>query len=117
MIPLPFLWIFGTVLAVSLAGNAFMFHLYTGTLEEKGQAESAVAQWQATANTCTDSVDKLARDGEKRQKELLNRITTESSRIKGLQHDALTALSAKPENPQDLCGSLVKYLQGDIRNE
>ena len=109
--------ILGVVLALSLAGNAFLFHSRDRALEGKAVAETAMAGFKGAAETCSASVDKLAADGQRRHAETLAMLKAETGRIKGLQHDALAAVRAKPADPKDLCGSLERYLREQLKRE
>jgi len=109
--------IMGIVLAISLAGNAFLFHSRDAALEGKATAETALTGWKSSAETCSKSVDKLAGDGKKRHQEILDKLDSETGRIKGLQHDALNALAARPDDPKDLCGSIARYFKAEIQKE
>lgn len=109
--------IMGIVLAISLAGNGFLFWSRDNAIEEKAAAVTSATAWEASSTTCTNSVDQLAKDGDKRHKALLGAITSETQRIKGLQHEAIAAQRARPDNPQDLCGSLLRYWQDQVKRE
>ncbi len=109
--------VLGLLLALSVAGNAWLFNSRDTALEGKAKAETAMAGYKSAAATCSASVDKLAKDGKDRQAELLKALATAAGWIKRLQQEAIAASRAKPDNPADLCGSLERYLKAQIKAE
>ena len=109
--------ILGIVLAISLAGNAFLFHSRDNAIEEKASAQTAMAGYKGASEACSKSVDTLADKGKERHVAMLAALTAEADRIKGLQHDALETMRAKPSDPKDLCASLERYWREQIKRE
>jgi len=105
------------LLALSTAGNAWLFHSRDKALAAEATAQQLNADTAVAAKTCSDSVDALAKDGKARSARLGKLLGAESARIVSLQHQALDAQRAKPDNPQDLCGSLERYLRAQIKAE
>ena len=72
---------------------------------------------KAAAQACSDGVDKLATQSSATRTAIIAAVQGEGARIKGLQHDALDAIKARPDNPADLCGSIERYLKAQIAKE
>lgn len=109
--------ILGLLLALSVAGNAWLFHARDKALAAEVTAEQLNADTAVAAKTCSDSVDNLAKDGKARSARLEKMLGAESARIVSLQRQALDAQRAKPDDPKDLCGSLERYLRAQIKAE
>ncbi len=105
------------ILALSLGGNVFLFNSRDEALAAKATQETVTASWKGSAEACSASVETLGKDGKRRHAELLGALEKEAGRIKGLQHEALEAARARPDDPKDLCGSLLRYWQAQIKRE
>lgn len=85
-------------LALSLAGNVFLWKSRDSILEEKGRIELA-------AKTCSDGVAKLesdAKDNEKRVSEALQKAAVAES---GKRSAAQSTMLLQPTAPKDSCAS------------
>lgn len=101
-------------LAVSLAGNAWLFHERDKAIEARAAVGQLQADTKAAAGACTKSVDDLAKASRAQAKGLQAAIEGASGQVAWLQTEALKAGQVKPDNPQDLCGSLERYLKGEL---
>lgn len=102
------------LLALSGAGNAWLFHERDKALEAKATAVQLNADTAKAAETCGASVDKLATDSKVRHKNLEQAIGLTDIRVAELQGRANQVLQTKPDNPADLCGSLERFLRARI---
>lgn len=109
--------ILAILLALSVAGNAWLFHSRDKALAAEATAEQLNADTAKAAQACTDGVNNLAKDGKARAARLEKMLGAEAGRIRTLQQQALDAQRAKPDDPQDLCGSLERYLRSQIKAE
>lgn len=109
--------ILGILLALSAAGNAWQFKRGEAMLEAKATAEQLNRDTKAAASACSAGVDRLDKAGAARQKRLEDAMATVAPKVAILQEASLVALSARPDNAQDLCGSLTRYLQREIKTE
>lgn len=101
-------------LAISLAGNAWLFHDRDKAIEARAAVGQLQADTKAAADACTQSVDKLASASRAQEKRLQEAIDGARGQVAWLQTEALKAGQARPDNPQDLCGSLERYLRGQL---
>lgn len=111
------LGIAGIALAVSVAANLGLGHLYLGKRDELAAEKEISRQVGAAAKSCSDGVETLRKEGVARQSAVLAALAAQKGAIDGLQSRANDALSAKPDDPADLCGSLDRYLRGEIEKE
>lgn len=112
--PNPFMYgciILGILLALSAAGNAYQYREHTIDSVKFGTTKQLADDIGVAAKACSDGVADLADDQKKRFAGYQAQLTAETGRIKGLQHDAINAIAARPDNPADLCGSLERYLR------
>ncbi len=107
----------GILLAVSAAGNAWQYHEHDKAIEAVATAKQLNADTTKAAKACGDSVDKLATDTRARGTRLEAALAGQKGKIESLETQAIAALSAKPANPADLCGSAVLFLKGEIAKE
>lgn len=107
--------VLGILLAISVAGNAWLFNMHSNDMVKIGTTEQLAADTKAAAESCGKSVDKLATDTVRRTDNIARMLGAESGRILDLQHQALEAARARPDNPNDLCGSLHRFLQAEIK--
>lgn len=114
---MPILIALGVALAISLLSNVWLFNSRDSALEKVAQFETANQTLTTASKTCSDSVDNLAKEGVKRRNETIAAFAKEAARIKVLQQDALTVLNAKPIDPNDLCKSVLVYLQSELKKE
>lgn len=113
----PLVGVLVLLLIISASGNAFLFHSRDKAIERAAGFEQANGTLAAGVTACSTSVEALAKAGKKRHDDMMESLNKELPRIKGLQHDALTALQARPINPNDLCGSLLNELRVRIKQE
>lgn len=104
-------------LGLSLAANLWLFNSRDRSIAELARQDQANAQLEAVGMSCSSSVDKLADDTAKRARRLEGLLMGESARILTLQHEAAAAMSARPANPADLCGSIRQFWRDEIRKE
>ncbi len=109
--------ILGIALALSLGGNAFLWHSRDNAIEAKATMQSAYTHANAAAQACSTSVDELAKKGQDQHDATLAAIKAAGGRIGALEAAALAAGRAKPDDPKDLCGSLQRYLASQIKGE
>lgn len=110
-------WVLGILLACSVALNAWQENRHTEASVRFGTTSQLAADAKAAAGTCSASVDKLAQAGRAREKRLIGALERIAPEVKADQLAALQALKDRPDNPQDLCGSLERYLRGKIKAE
>lgn len=109
--------ILAILLALSSAGNAYQYH-ENGKLQGRvGASDQLAMDTKASADACTKGVDNLAKAGKTRQGELLAAMKEAQPKVAALEAAATVAARAKPDNPQDLCGSLHRYLRDQIKAE
>lgn len=104
-------------LVVSLVGNAWLFHERDKSIERDARAEQLNTDTVAQAGACTASVEKLAKDGQLRSRRLDDALAGIAPTVRAEQIAALEAARARPDDPQNLCGSLERYLRGVISAE
>lgn len=106
--------VLGLLLALSMAGNAWLFNSRDAALEAKAKAETAYAGAMSAANLCSASVDDLAEKGRTRHAEIMKRLAAQSGQVRALEQASIEALQARPSDPSDLCASLDAYLRTEI---
>lgn len=116
MIPLPLI-VLGVLLAVSVAGNAYLFRERTSIIEAKATAEQLNRDTAASAKTCSDGVERLSADTRRRQDGLKASLEAASGRIAALQAQAMIAGQARPDDSADLCGSLERFWRREMARE
>lgn len=116
--PIPnFTAIIGLALAISVAGNLWLFHSRDKAIAAAAQAQTAYDGALGAANRCSASVSDLAEKSRARHDDTLRRLAAQSGQVKGLQQAAIEALNARPSDPGDLCASLAAYLKTEIVRE
>lgn len=106
--------ILALLLAIAVAGDAFLFR-QNGELHDRlGAFETANKQVAAAAQQCSNSVGGLAAAGDQRHQELLANIKAIQPVLNKLQAGVTQTLNAKPANPADLCGSALILSQQEI---
>lgn len=109
--------ILGILLALSVAGNAWQFHHGEKILEAKAATEQLAKDTTAAAQACTKGVEDLEKAGRVRGAALLAAMKAAQPQVASLEAAATVAARAKPDNAQDLCGSLERYLSAQIKAE
>lgn len=109
--------VMAVLLALSAAGNAWQFKHGEAAIEAAATATQMNTDTKAAATACSSSVDALGKAGDKRQTDLLAALKGVAPRVAALQAESLKAMGAKPDDPKDLCGSLERYLRGQIKSE
>jgi hypothetical protein len=109
--------ILALLLALSCAGNAWQYHEHTVDSVKFGTTQQLADDTKAAAQACSDGVDKLQGQSAATRTAIIAAVQGEGARIKGLQHDALEAIKARPDDPKDLCGSIERYLKAQIAKE
>lgn len=109
--------ILGLLLALSFAGNLWLFHDRDKSIMAVATAKQLNTDTKTAAATCTASIDGLAKDSKIRHKALADAIGLTGVRVAELQGQANQALQAKPDDPKNLCASLERYLKARIVEE
>ena len=109
--------ILGVLLALSTAGNAWQYHEHDKIITAEATAQQLNRDTANAAKTCSASVDNLAAAGTAREKRLIGAMANIAPTVAAGQKEALNALAAKPDNPNDLCGSLQRFLSAGIKAE
>ncbi len=109
--------ILGILLALSVLGNGYQYHEHDKLVATAATAETVGRGVQAAADACSTSVANLATQGLNQRKETLDAIAKLGPQIEGYKRASTLALLAKPDNPADLCGSLLGYLQREVHKE
>jgi len=109
--------ILGVLLAVSAAGNAWLFRERTALLVRDGTVTQLAADTKAAASACSASVEGLDKAGKQRQRDLIAALKGIAPQVARGQQEALSALAAKPDDPQDLCGSAQRYIARELAAE
>lgn len=104
-------------LAVSLAANLGLTHLWLGARDDVARSEQAYKQVDAVAQACTTGVTALKTEADSRQAAVLAALEQVRGATTRLQLSASKVLAAKPDDPNDLCGSLQRFLQAQIIKE
>lgn len=107
--------ILGILLALSAAGNAWQFHHGEVILEAKAATAQLATDTKAAAEACSTGVTDLQKAGAARQKELVTALKGAQPKVAALEAAATVAARAKPDNAQDLCGSLERYLKAQVK--
>lgn len=107
----------GVLLLASIAGNAWQYHEHDQFVRLEAQARQYATDTKGAAEACSNSVEDLRKDGLARQAKLVELLNGIAPEVAANQVEALKALNVKPDNPQDLCGSLQRYLQTEIKGE
>ena len=107
--------VLGVLLALSTAGNAWFWHERDGLLQREATVTQLQRDTKEAANTCTKSVEDLGKKGAERDRRLAQALERVAPQVAADQKAALAALTAKPDDPKDLCGSLERYLRAQIR--
>lgn len=109
--------VLASALAVALLGDLWLFHSRDVALERASAQEQAVRNVQASAEACSSSVEALAKKTDDLGDRIDKRLELQGGQIRDLEHQATKALQARPDNPADLCGSLMRYWRGEISRE
>ena len=104
-------------LALSLAGNAWLFKSRDVALAEGARSEQARKDTAAAATACSESVDGMAKAAARRHGEILARMGAQAGEVAELKGAAIGALNARPADPADLCKSVELYLREAIARE
>lgn len=107
----------GLLLALSLAANGYFWHERDKAIAAQATADQLNVDTKAAASACTTSVDALGEAGKKRDASLLSALGAIAPQVAKMQRESLESLRAKPDDPNDLCGSLLRYWQGQIGKE
>jgi len=109
--------VLGVLLALSVGGNAWLFHERDKIMQKEATVSQLAADVKQQAGVCTASVDSLAEAGKTRDARLGAKLDAIAPAVAKLQKEQFAALSARPDNPQDLCGSLSRYWLQEIAKE
>lgn len=109
--------ILGVLLALSSAGNVYQYHQHTTDSVKFGTTSQLAADTKAAAGACSKSVDDLAKAGKTRQAELLKALAGVAPKVSALEAAATVAARVKPDDINDLCGSLGRYWKREIAKE
>lgn len=105
------------LLLLSLAGNAWFWHERDSLMQREATVTQLQADTKASAKACSDSVDSLAEQGRIRGAALAKALAAVAPKVAELQKEQFDVLKRKPDNPGDLCGSLQRFLQSEIKKE
>ena len=109
--------VLGILLALSAAGNAYQYH-QAGKLQVRiGTTKQLADDTKAAATACSAGVDRLETASTARQTALEKALKGIAPKVAALNAEALVASRAKPDDPKDLCGSLERYLKGQVKAE
>ena len=109
--------ILALLLALSAAGNVFLWKHGEALKQEMGAVQQLATDAKAAGEACSKGVEDMAKAAGTRQKRLETALAAVAPEVRRAQSDALAALSAKPDNAADLCGSLERYLRSQIKAE
>ncbi len=109
--------ILGILLAVSVALNGWQYSNALSDATRYGTTKQLAEDTKAAAGACTQSVRDLDRAGKTRQSALILALNGIAPKVAELQAQSLEAGRAKPDDPKDLCGSLERYLRGQVKAE
>lgn len=109
--------ILGILLALSAAGNAWQFKHGEGLVAKGAAVEQLATDTKAAAQACTQGVEDLAKASRTRAQALAELMKQVAPKVAQMQEASLLALQQRPDNPQDLCGSLERYLRAQIKAE
>lgn len=104
-------------LALSLGCNAWQFHRNSVLIAEGAKTEQARVDTLGVATACSASVDALAAKSGQQAAGIKAALAGIAPTVAKAQGEALRALSARPANPDDLCGSLALYFKSQIQAE
>lgn len=104
-------------LMASLAGNAYFWHERDGLMKEAARLDQMKRDITAAATQCTASVDALAKDGRDRDQRIVAAMGKIAPKVIADQQASFKALTAKPDNPADLCGSLDRFRKKAIAED
>jgi hypothetical protein len=114
----PILYV-AAALAISIAGNVWLGSAYIEKREAIAALQaSSTEQLQhvtTAAKACSTSVDNLVREEQASRDAVADAITKNAEVQRTILTLAKRALAAKPDNPNDLCGSADRYLTQQIR--
>lgn len=97
----------GAALALSMLGNALLWHSRDSALERAATAESAHARTVADAKACTDGVRAIRQAEERRRAEVEAKVKAAESRARSAERRAQVTMQARPAVPGDACASAV----------
>ena len=109
--------VLGVLLALSTAGNLYFWHERDGLLQREATVQQLARDTRNAANACTKSVEDLGKKGAERDRRIAAAIEAVAPKVRADQQAALQALASRPDNPQDLCGSLERYLRAQIQQD
>lgn len=104
-------------LGISVALNLWQYHQHDTLVEKAATATQLSVNALDAGKQCNDSVETLARDSKAQGAQIALRLDKLAPLLSSYQKDAIKALSARPDNPQDLCGSLERFLKAKINAE
>jgi len=109
--------ILGVMLTLSIMANGWLFHQRDKAIAAEATAAQLNNDTKNAAKACTDSVNVLVQKGDERQTRLEAALKSIAPKVAQDQRSALSALNAKADNVADLCGSLQRYWQGEIKRD
>jgi hypothetical protein len=101
----------------SLALNAYFWNERDDLLQKEATVKQLQVDTKAAAQACSASVENLAKEGKARDGRLAVALAKIAPQVKLNQQEVLKALAARPDNPNDLCGSLQRFLSRSIKAE
>ena len=109
--------ILALLLALSAAGNVFLWKHGEALKQEMGAVQQLAADAKAAGEACSKGVEDMAKAAGSRQKRLEAQMAAVAPEVRRAQADSLAALQAKPSDPANLCASLEKYLREQVKAE
>lgn len=113
----PFASLIGLLLALSVAGNLWLFHSRDKALASAAQHKTAYEGALGAANLCSASVRSLSDESKVRHAETMRRLAAQSGQVRSLEQASIEALQARPADPANLCASLEAFLKTEIQKQ
>lgn len=95
----------GAALALSMAGNAFLWNSRDAALKQAASMEASRNQWLGSATLCSAETDRLVAVGEKRAIEVQAQIAKANALAKWWEGKAWETMQTPPAVPGDACAS------------
>lgn len=95
----------GIALALSMAGNALLFHLRDAALERAATAETRLSAAAAAAKACSAGVAKVREEANRRQAAVEKQAKAAEGRARTWQQRAQATLQVRPADASDSCAS------------
>ena len=110
-------WILIILFAISAALNGVQWRVHDKAVAAEASARQLAADARASAEACNASVRELAAAGEARDRRLAAGLAAIAPAVERRQKAALEALAARPDDTHDVCGSLLRFWQAQLKLE